>query len=204
VLLEEKSGFPLRRVGSGERITLTHAGEQYLDEWMGRNAFVAWVACPEPWVLERVLLGRFSCPLNQKDNNHHSFDREASCEFCKIDKNEVVAENELCLAIRDGYPVTRYHTLVLPKRHVANFFELYQPELNAVHALLHNTEAEMRHVDQSVKGFNVGINVGHDAGQTVFHVHVHLIPRRYGDVESPRGGVRSVIPGKHGLFPTSR
>ena len=75
VLLEEKSGFPLRRVGSGERITLTHAGERYLDEWMGRNAFVAWVACPEPWVLERALLGSFSCPLklNLKDNNHHSF-----------------------------------------------------------------------------------------------------------------------------------
>jgi hypothetical protein len=73
VLLTEKSGFPLRRVGSGKRITLTHAGERYLDEWMGRNAFVAWVACPEPWVLERALLGRFSCPLNLKDNDHHSF-----------------------------------------------------------------------------------------------------------------------------------
>jgi hypothetical protein len=73
VLLTEKSGFPLRRVGSGKRITLTHAGERHLDEWMGRNAFVAWVACPEPWVLERALLGRFSCPLNLKDNAHHSF-----------------------------------------------------------------------------------------------------------------------------------
>jgi hypothetical protein len=73
VLLEEKSGFPLRRVGSGERITLTHAGERHLDEWMGRNAFVAWVACPEPWVFERVLLDGFSCPLNLKDNHHHSF-----------------------------------------------------------------------------------------------------------------------------------
>jgi hypothetical protein len=73
VLLEEKSGFPLRRVGSGERITLTHAGERYLDEWMGRNAFVAWVTCPEPWVLERLLLGSFSCPLNLKDNDHNSF-----------------------------------------------------------------------------------------------------------------------------------
>ena len=73
VLLESKSGFPLRRVGSGTRITLTHAGERYLDEWMGRNAFVAWMACPEPWVLERELLGKFSCPLNLKDNDHHAF-----------------------------------------------------------------------------------------------------------------------------------
>ena len=73
VLLAEKSGFPLRRVGSGKRITLTHAGERYLDEWMGRNAFVAWVVCPEPWVLERALLSTHSCPVNLKDNNHHPF-----------------------------------------------------------------------------------------------------------------------------------
>jgi hypothetical protein len=73
VLLEEKSGFPLRRVGSGKRITLTHAGERYLDEWMGQNAFVAWVACPEPWVRERGLLREFSCPLNLRDNDHHPF-----------------------------------------------------------------------------------------------------------------------------------
>lgn len=73
ILLEPKSGFPLRRVGSGKRITLTHGGERYLDEWMGQNAFVAWVACFEPWLLERVFLGEFSCPLNLKDNDHHSF-----------------------------------------------------------------------------------------------------------------------------------
>jgi hypothetical protein len=73
VLLEEKSGFPLRRVGSGNRITLTHAGERHLDKWMEQNAFVAWVACPNAWVLERALLSQISCPLNLKDNNHHSF-----------------------------------------------------------------------------------------------------------------------------------
>jgi hypothetical protein len=73
VLLEQRSGFPLRRVGSGGRITLTHAGERYLDEWMDRNAFVAWTTCPEPWVLERALLIEFSCPLNLKDNTHHPF-----------------------------------------------------------------------------------------------------------------------------------
>lgn len=89
-----------------------------------------------------------------------------------------------------------YHTLVIPKRHVANFFELYQPELNAMHALLHGMEVEIRNIDQQVTGFNVGISVGQDAGQTVFHAHVHLIPRRHGDVENPRGGVRGVIPVK--------
>jgi diadenosine tetraphosphate (Ap4A) HIT family hydrolase len=92
--------------------------------------------------------------------------------------------------------VAHYHTLVLPKRHVANFFELYQPELNAVHALLHKMEFQIRDIDQQVTAFNLGINVGHDAGQTIFHAHVHMIPRRVGDVENPRGGVRAVIPGK--------
>jgi diadenosine tetraphosphate (Ap4A) HIT family hydrolase len=148
----------------------------------------------------------YSCNATKRDRDDTDFrrmavrydDREADCVFCRIDKGRVVAENELCLAIRDGYPVTKYHTLVLPKRHVADFFELYRPERNAVHALLHKMEAEIRSVDEHVTGFNVGINVGHDAGQTVFHVHVHLIPRRHGDVESPRGGVRGVIPGKQG------
>lgn len=73
VLLEEKSGFPLRRVGSGKRITLTHLGERYLDDWMGQNAFVAWVACPEPWILEPLMLTEFSCPLNIRDNDQHLF-----------------------------------------------------------------------------------------------------------------------------------
>jgi hypothetical protein len=73
VLLEGESGYQLRRVGSGKRITLTHAGEQYLDEWMARNAFVAWLVCPEPWLLERALLKEVSCPLNIADNGHHPF-----------------------------------------------------------------------------------------------------------------------------------
>ena len=73
VLLENKSGFPLRRVGSGKRITLTHAGERYLDEWMEKNAFVGWMVHPEPWVIERLLLRELSCPLNLKDNAHHPF-----------------------------------------------------------------------------------------------------------------------------------
>jgi hypothetical protein len=73
VLVEEISGLPLRRVGSGRRITLTHAGEQYLDEWMERNAFVAWCEHPEPWIIEHKLLGELSCPLNLRDNERHPF-----------------------------------------------------------------------------------------------------------------------------------
>ena len=121
-------------------------------------------------------------------------EREPSCSFCKIGPERLIAQNELCFAIRDGYPVSLHHTLIIPKRHVANFFELYQPELNSVHALLHSMEADIRIIDQQVTGFNVGMNIGQDAGQTIFHMHVHLIPRRHGDVSNPRGGVRGVIP----------
>jgi hypothetical protein len=73
VLLESKSGFPLRRVGSGKRITLTHAGERYLDEWMQRNAFVAWIVYPKPWTIEKTILCEISCPLNIQDNHHNPF-----------------------------------------------------------------------------------------------------------------------------------
>ena len=73
VLLEEQSGFPLRRVGSGKRVTLTHAGEQWLDDWMEKNAFVAWMMHPEPWTIEHELLRELSCPLNIDGNAHHLF-----------------------------------------------------------------------------------------------------------------------------------
>jgi ATP adenylyltransferase len=146
----------------------------------------------------------YSCNATKRDRDDMDFrgiavryaDRESNCLFCKIEPERVIAENELCFAIRDAHPVSPHRTLIIPKRHVANFFELYQPELNAIHRLLQDMQAEIRGIDQQVTGFNVGINVGHDAGQTVFHVHVHLIPRRHGDVEDPRGGVRGVIPGK--------
>lgn len=88
------------------------------------------------------------------------------------------------------------HTLIIPKRHVADYFGLYRPELNAIHALLKQQREEILAADPAVTGFNVGINSGAVAGQTVFHVHVHLIPRRADDVADPRGGVRGVIPEK--------
>jgi|TARA_B110000240_G_C13428436_1_gene422613 ATP adenylyltransferase len=118
--------------------------------------------------------------------------RESSCIFCEPDR-DIVAENELAIAFRDGYPVTPLHTLVIPKRHVADYFDLYQPELNAINQLLQKLKSDIVNEDPTVTGFNVGINAGESAGQTVFHCHVHLIPRRAGDVEDPRGGVRGVI-----------
>lgn len=123
-------------------------------------------------------------------------DRDADCIFCTDYSGRIIAENELCFAIRDGFPVTDLHTLIIPKRHVPDYFDLYQPELNAIHDLLAQQKQNITQVDASVTGFNVGINAGESAGQTVFHVHVHLIPRRDGDVEEPAGGVRGVIPDK--------
>ena len=92
--------------------------------------------------------------------------------------------------------MTEGHSLVIPKRHAADYFELFQPESNAIQALMRETRSKLLDEDPSIDGFNMGVNSGEAAGQTVFHCHVHLIPRRKGDVESPRGGVRGVVPGK--------
>jgi ATP adenylyltransferase len=146
----------------------------------------------------------YSCNATKRDRDDTDFrnmalryqDRHSDCVFCLLDINRVIAQNQLCFAIRDGYPVTLHHTLIIPRRHVSDWFELYQPEINAAYALLNQMKAEIKGADHQVTGFNVGVNIGKDAGQTILHAHVHLIPRRYGDVESPRGGVRGVIPGK--------
>ena len=108
--------------------------------------------------------------------------------------DRIIAENELCIAVHDAFPVTEIHTLVIPKRHVADYFDLYQPEINAIHAMLTELRQSISADDPNVNGFNVGVNAGATAGQTIFHVHVHLIPRRSGDTPEPRGGVRGVIP----------
>ncbi len=118
------------------------------------------------------------------------------CLFCSIPPERVIAENELSYAIRDGFPVTDGHILVIPKRHVVDYFALSSEELLACDALLRRMWQEIEESDPLVKGFNIGVNAGATAGQTVFHCHIHLIPRRSGDVENPRGGVRGVIPDK--------
>jgi diadenosine tetraphosphate (Ap4A) HIT family hydrolase/5-methylcytosine-specific restriction endonuclease McrA len=122
--------------------------------------------------------------------------RQSDCLFCKITPDRILASNTLAFAIRDNYPVTRLHTLVISKRHAATFFDLFEPERRAINQLLDELRAEITKEDSSVTGFNIGMNSGDAAGQTIGHSHVHLIPRRQGDVKDPRGGVRSVIPGK--------
>ena len=119
-----------------------------------------------------------------------------TCLFCEISKERIIASNNLAYAIRDGFPVTPLHTLIIPKRHAVDYFELTKDELIACHELIHQLRESITKEDSSVVAFNIGMNAGEAAGQTVFQCHIHLIPRRKGDVSSPRGGIRHVIPDK--------
>ena len=122
--------------------------------------------------------------------------KRVDCIFCSIPRGRIISENDLTFAIRDNYPVTTLHSLIIPKRHVADYFSLTKDELLSCDALLKEVKNSIKAEDESVKAFNVGINSGEAAGQTIFHCHIHLIPRRVGDVENPRGGIRQLIPGK--------
>ncbi|MDB0071637.1 HIT family protein [Planktomarina temperata] len=119
-----------------------------------------------------------------------------SCVFCVLTSDRFIDETKLSYVFRDAFPVTDLHTLIISKRHVSDYFDLTVAEREDIQDLLLKHKKLIEQEDQSVSGFNVGNNIGLSAGQTVFHVHTHLIPRRDGDVESPRGGVRGVIPGK--------
>ena len=117
-----------------------------------------------------------------------------TCPFCDPDR-EIIAENEAAIAIFDGYPVSPGHTLVLPRRHSANIFDLDDREYAACFDLV-RTVMQVLQDRFSTSAFNIGVNCGEVAGQTIDHAHIHIIPRYHGDVEDPRGGVRHVIPGK--------
>ncbi len=122
---------------------------------------------------------------------------QKGCPFCgeALDGRLVAWEGSV-LAVRDQYPVTPLHTLVIPRRHVADYFDLLPEERADAEALLRRLRQDILDEDPSVTGFNVGMNCGAAAGQTIMHVHIHLIPRRDGDTPNPRGGVRGVIPGR--------
>tara|TARA_B100001778_G_scaffold269726_1_gene231381 strand:+ start:139 stop:537 length:399 start_codon:yes stop_codon:yes gene_type:complete len=118
------------------------------------------------------------------------------CLFCNIKESGVAHENDFAYASFDSYPVSKDHCLIIPKRHIKDYFELSKEELIACDKLVKIVKDEITNKDQSVKGFNLGTNIGKVSGQSIFHCHFHLIPRREGDVENPQGGVRSVIPSK--------
>jgi diadenosine tetraphosphate (Ap4A) HIT family hydrolase/5-methylcytosine-specific restriction endonuclease McrA len=146
----------------------------------------------------------YSCNAMKRDRDDTDFrqvvasyaHREAGCPFCELPAERLILENRLAIAILDGFPVTPGHTLVIPKRHIATYFELGRPEVNSCNMLLEEARLRLLEEDGTVSGFNIGMNAGQAAGQTVFHCHIHLIPRRDGDVAEPAGGVRHVIPGR--------
>jgi diadenosine tetraphosphate (Ap4A) HIT family hydrolase len=117
----------------------------------------------------------------------------STCPFCaRIASGDLALGNQLAAAFPDGFPVSPGHGLVVPRRHVSDYFDLRPEERAAVWALVGELKAKLD-LDRSPAGYNVGINVGPAGGQTVWHAHVHLIPRYRGDVEDPRGGVRWVV-----------
>ncbi len=118
-----------------------------------------------------------------------------SCIFCDIDAFDVQAENNYAYVINDAFPITEMHALIIPKRHVKTYFDLNADELGACHDLLNSMRSGILDEDSSVEGFNIGMNNGTVAGQTIDHCHIHLIPRREGDVINATGGVRNLIPG---------
>jgi diadenosine tetraphosphate (Ap4A) HIT family hydrolase len=120
---------------------------------------------------------------------------KSECPFCNLEISRVILRNEHALAIFDGFPLTRGHALIIPRRHIASLFQATKEERDALFDLL----AEMRQFvidERRPDGFNIGINDGAAAGQTIDHMHIHLIPRYTGDQPDPRGGVRWIFPDK--------
>lgn len=157
-------------------------------------------------VIENLQALCYTCNSQKRDLDDTDFrpwkslyeNTDPKCVFCDL-KDKSKENNELAFVMEDRYPVTKFHALIMPKRHVASFFELSSAEQKSCLLLLESMKEKIQKKDSSVSGFNIGINDGSDAGQTVFHCHIHLIPRRQGDVSDPRGGVRYVVP-KRGFY----
>ena len=120
---------------------------------------------------------------------------DKNCPFCGLKSDRIISESDHTITIRDGFPVSEGHTLIIPKRHVQSFFDLKAIEKAAILQALDEAK-EALDKEFSPDGYNIGINDGEAAGQTVMHLHVHLIPRYKGDTEDPRGGVRHIFPEK--------
>ena len=125
-----------------------------------------------------------------KDSENEGF-------FCDRAKKESVYSSDFTFVVRDNkFPVTKHHTLIVTHRHVSDFFDLNSDELNDLANVLKKQRQLLLGLDKEITGFNIGVNVGVDAGQSIMHCHIHLIPRRKGDMDNPKGGVRGVIPSK--------
>ena len=148
----------------------------------------------------QVLCAKCNRTKGNKDDADYRpspLDRIEGCLFCSDQiKERLITENDTVIAIHDKYPVTTGHTLILPKRHTPDYFSMTSKERQHADELMRYLKNNISQSDKSVKGFNLGMNCGESAGQTVMHAHIHLIPRREGDVDNPRGGIRHVISGK--------
>lgn len=120
---------------------------------------------------------------------------QTDCPFCRIDLNRVVLSNEAAYSIRDAFPVSPGHTLVIPRCHVSSIYDLSPGEQDALWDLTRVAREALRSIP-GVDGFNIGLNDGPAAGQTMEHAHIHVIPRRSGDCPDPRGGIRLIFPEK--------
>ena len=131
----------------------------------------------------------------------HGKTNDITCPFCSLPEARIVKANDHAFFIRDGYPISEGHTLIIPKRHVSSFFKITTNERSSLLELLDYAKSEL---DAEFKpdGYNIGINDGPSAGQTVPHLHIHLIPRYVGDRTDPRGGVRWIIPEKADYWTT--
>ncbi len=119
------------------------------------------------------------------------------CIFCSKQNCKIINTTNFFFVIRDtAYPVTKHHTLIITNRHVESYFDLNKDEILELDEIIKQQKRELLDLDKNISGFNIGANIGKDAGQSILHCHIHLIPRRKGDVEDPRGGVRGVIPSK--------
>ena len=146
----------------------------------------------------------YKCNSEKRDRDNTAFrdwkeekfaQRNKSCPFCKQEKS-ASESNALAFSITDSYPVTKDHTLICPRRHIKSFFEMIPAEKNHCFELVERIKTILIERDKTITGFNIGFNDGADAGQTVFHCHIHVIPRRKGDAPDPTGGIRNVIAGK--------
>lgn len=120
--------------------------------------------------------------------------KSSPCPFCEMDPNVMVARHKHVFAVLDTSPVSDNHLLIIPFRHCETYFDLTAEERLDAHELIEELRLKILGKDPLVEGFNLGVNCGESAGQTVFHTHIHLIPRKKNDTPHPRGGVRGVIP----------
>jgi len=142
------------------------------------------------------LFSNENCEIYEYQHYNQIIRVDKNCPFCNLaSKVELISETATAVAFLDIFPVNPGHTLIIPKRHIANYFELTIHEQRALWLIVNRCKMLIQK-RFNPDGFNVGINVGEAAGESIFHVHIHLIPRYKGDIENPRGGVRGVIPNK--------